>query len=65
MAAMPKRCVVRIDPVALADPAWRDRMRARGPVPTHDLAEIGDGFTGLPVPSIVRGAQADAVNLVL
>jgi RES domain-containing protein len=56
-----------IDSAALADLTWRDHMLARAPVPTHDLAEaaIGDGFAGLLVPSFARGAQADAVNLVL
>ena len=56
-----------IDLAVLADPTWRDCMLARTPVPTHDLAEaaVGEGFAGILVSSFARGAQADAVNLVL
>lgn len=52
---------------ALADPAWRDLMLARRPVPTQQLAEaaIARGFAGILVPSYARGAPADALNLVL
>ena len=52
---------------ALADPAWRDRMLARRPVPTQELAEaaIGQGFIGILVPSYARGARPDALNAVL
>ena len=52
---------------ALADPAWRDRMLVRQPVPTQDLAEaaIAEGFAGILVPSFARGAPADATNIVL
>ena len=51
----------------LADPAWRDSMLAKRPVPTHDLAEtlIAQGMAGILVPSYARGAPADALNLVL
>lgn len=54
-------------PATLADPTWRDRMLARQPVPTQQLAEaaIAQGFAGILVPSYARGAPADALNLVL
>lgn len=57
----------RIDATALADPAWRDRMLARAIVPTQDLAEaaIAEGFAGILVPSFARGAEVNALNLVL
>ena len=52
---------------AIADPAWRDLMLARQPVPTQQLAEaaIARGFAGILVPSYARGAPGDALNLVL
>lgn len=56
-----------ITPDALADPAWRERMLTRQPVPTQELAEAADaaGFAGIVVPSYARGAPADATNIVL
>ena len=56
-----------IDPKALADPTWRDRMLKREVVPTQELAEdaISEGYAGILVPSFTRGARPDAINLVL
>ena len=56
-----------LEPGALADPAWRERMLTRQPVPTQILAEaaIAQGFAGILVPSYARGAPADALNIVL
>ncbi|QNE06850.1 RES family NAD+ phosphorylase [Croceicoccus marinus] len=51
----------------IADPAWRARMNSGEPVPTQELAEtlFADGFAGILVPSLARGASAEAANLVL
>lgn len=51
----------------IADPAWRARMLEGEPVPTQELAEtlLADGFAGILVPSLARGASAHATNLVL
>ena len=56
-----------LDPTALADPTWRDRMLKREAVPTQELAEdaISEGYAGILVPSFARGARPDAINLVL
>ncbi|ARU17780.1 RES family NAD+ phosphorylase [Croceicoccus marinus] len=54
-------------PSMLADKGWRMKALLGEPVPTQELAEtmIADGFAGLFVPSFVRGAGPDDVNLVL
>ena len=54
-------------PSMLADKGWRMKALLGEPVPTQELAEtmIADGFAGLFVPSFVRGASPDDVNLVL
>ncbi|MBS7671761.1 RES family NAD+ phosphorylase [Croceicoccus gelatinilyticus] len=51
----------------ISDPAWRSKMLAGEPMPSQDLAEtlIAEGYAGIFVPSFVRGAKPDAVNLVL
>lgn len=55
------------DARALADPAWRDRMRADGEAPTQTLARrlAAEGFHALLVRSFARGAGPDDLNLVL
>lgn len=55
------------DAEALADPAWRDRMRAEGEAPTQGFARrlIAAGHHGLLVRSFARGAGPDDLNLVL
>jgi len=56
-----------LDARALADPRWRDRMRAGGKAPTQLFAErlIDEGFHGLLVRSFAPGATRDDLNLVL
>ena len=56
-----------LEPTELADPGWRDRMLKREVVPTQELAEaaIGEGYTGILVPSFARGARPDGINLGL
>lgn len=56
-----------MDELALADPAWRDRMKAEGKAPTQSLAERlrAEGFHGLLVRSFAPGLTADDLNLVL
>jgi RES domain-containing protein len=51
----------------LADPDWRDRMKAQGKAPTQLFAEtlVAEGFHGLLVQSFARGASDDDLNLVL
>ena len=51
----------------LADPDWRGRMLASGPVPTQDLAArlAAEGYVGLIVPSYARGATVADVNVML
>lgn len=55
------------DAQALADPDWRDRMRATGEAPTQSFARrlIGDGYNGLLVRSFAKGAGPADMNLVL
>lgn len=52
---------------SLADPGWRDRMKAAGEAPTQTLARrlAAEGFHGLLVRSFARGATPDDLNLVL
>ncbi len=56
-----------IDGASLADPAWRDRMKAKGKAPTQDFAArlIARDFHGLLVRSFATGAGEDDLNLVL
>ena len=56
-----------MDAAALADPAWRDRMRADGKSPTQAfaLALVAAGFQGLLVRSFAAAATVDDLNLVL
>jgi RES domain-containing protein len=56
-----------LDSAALADPAWRDRMRVDGKATTQALALalVAAGFHGLLVRSFAVGASADDLNLVL
>ncbi len=51
----------------LAADDWRDRMLLDGEAPTQAFAHalVGDGYSGLLVPSYARGAKADDLNLVL
>ncbi len=53
--------------IDLAAPTWRDEMRTSGISLTQRFAadRIADGFDGMLVPSFVRGAGGDDVNLVL
>lgn len=55
------------DAEGLADPTWRDQMRAKGEAPTQALARrlIDAGANGLLVRSFAPGAAADDLNLVL
>ena len=55
-----------MDADALANPAWRDRMRA-GEAPTQAFARrlIADGHNGLLVRSFAKGAGPGDLNLVL
>lgn len=56
-----------LDRQALADPAWRDRMRSHGEAPTQTLARtlIAKGYHGLIVRSFARGTTENDLNLVL
>ncbi|AOO85005.1 RES family NAD+ phosphorylase [Bosea vaviloviae] len=56
-----------MDAAALADPTWRDEMRATGEAKTQNLARrlIGAGYSGLLVRSFATGASLDDLNLVL
>ena len=56
-----------MDPAALADPSWRDRMSGGGEVATQTFARrlSTDGFDALLVQSFAPGAKADDLNLVL
>lgn len=51
----------------LADPAWRMKMLDGQPVPTQDLASalIADGFAGLLIQSLAKGASSSDFNIVL
>lgn len=52
---------------ALADAAWRDRMKSGGTAPTQSFAQglILRGFHGMLVRSFAPGATKDDLNLVL
>lgn len=56
-----------MDAATLADPAWRDRMKADGEARTQAFARhlIDSGYNGLLVRSFASGAGADDMNLVL
>lgn len=56
-----------IDAAALADPTWRDQMKAVGEAKTQAFARrlIEAGFDGVLVRSFAPGATADDLNLVL
>ncbi len=56
-----------MDPAALADGSWRDRMKSSGEAPTQTFARrlIASGHNGLLVRSFAPGATADDLNLVL
>lgn len=51
----------------LADPGWRDRMRADGEAPTQAFGRtlIEAGFDALVVRSFAPGAREDDLNIVL
>lgn len=55
------------DEAALADPAWRDQMRAEGEARTQRFARdlIAQGYNGLRVRSFAKGSNRGDVNLVL
>ena len=52
---------------ALADPGWRDEMKAAGESRSQGFARrlIGDGCHGLMVRSFAAGTTEDDINLVL
>lgn len=54
-------------PADLADPDWRGRMLAGGPVPTQDFAErlLAAAHVGLIAPSYARGVTEADRNIVL
>lgn len=56
-----------MDAGALADPGWREHMRAGGEAPTQTFARrlIDAGRNGLLVRSFAKGAGPDDLNLVL
>lgn len=56
-----------LDTVALADPTWRDQMKAIGEARAQTFARqlIAQGYNGLLVPSFAPGATDDDLNLVL
>ena len=56
-----------MDSAALADPSWRDRIKADGVAPTQDFARklIAQDHDGLLVRSFAPGATEDDLNLVL
>jgi RES domain-containing protein len=58
---------VGFDMAMIADPSWREAVRAGEKPPGHRLSAmlIEQGYCGLIVPSFVRGAAADAANIVL
>ncbi len=55
------------DAVTLADPGWREAMRAGRLSAGQALAEqlIQQGYAGMLAPSYARGATAEATNIVL
>ncbi len=56
-----------INPAALADPAWRDEMKAHGAAQAQVFARrlALAGYQGLLVSSFAHGATAQDLNLVL
>ncbi|WP_298962184.1 RES domain-containing protein [uncultured Methylobacterium sp.] len=56
-----------MDPAGLADPTWRDQMRAAGEARTQAFARrlFETGFHGLLVRSVAPGAGDADLNLVL
>jgi RES domain-containing protein len=56
-----------MDDAALADPTWRDRMKADGEAKTQAFARrlIKAGYNGLLVRSFASGTSAGDMNLVL
>lgn len=56
-----------LDEAALADPTWRDQMRATGEARTQRLARdlIAAGHNGLLVRSYAKGSGPSDMNLVL
>ena len=56
-----------MDAVAIADPTWRDQMKAGGEARTQGFARrlIATGYQGLLVRSFAPGATRDDLNLVL
>lgn len=56
-----------MDDAALADPTWRDRMKADGEAKTQAFARrlIEVGYNGLLVRSFASGTSAGDMNLVL
>jgi RES domain-containing protein len=56
-----------MDDAGLADPTWRDQMKAAGEAKTQAFAGrlAGAGYHGLLVRSFAPGATRDDVNLVL
>jgi len=54
-------------PSSLADPTWRDQMKASGEARTQTFARhlAAAGYHGLLVRSFAPGANADDLNLVL
>jgi len=63
-AALTAEC---IDPLALADPTWRDKMKRLSEAPTQTFARalMARGFHGLLVRSFAIGTTANDLNLVL
>lgn len=53
--------------LSLADPRWRDQMKAKNKAPTQEFAEqlAAQGFQGLLVRSFAPAATEDDFNLVL
>lgn len=56
-----------MDPASLADPSWRDQMKATGEARTQGFGRrlIAAGYHGLLVHSFAPGAGDDDLNLVL
>ncbi|MCW6512955.1 RES family NAD+ phosphorylase [Lichenifustis flavocetrariae] len=56
-----------MDPNGLADPTWRDKMKADGEAPTQTFAKrlASRGFHGLLVRSFAPGTNNGDLNLVL
>ncbi len=56
-----------MDAAGLADPAWRDQMKASGKSRTQLFAEAlaADGYQGMLVPSFATGSDGQDLNIVL